>query len=192
MSSATPTSWSTSRCSTRTGIRASVSIASRASRTTRTSARSPSTRGRSPRSVSTRRARPVHAACWRSRCRRRRSSTRSNRSRATRNSSARHFGRSVRQPWPGHDLGLTLRESEVALFLAQGLRNREHRDRALGQREHREDAPQVDLPEDGRVVARGGDRPHLARRELQPEAARLPRTAAIRRSDRSRARIPRA
>jgi two-component system, NarL family, response regulator LiaR len=36
-----------------------------------------------------------------------------------------HFGRNVRQPWPGHDLGLTLRESEVALFLAQGLRNRE-------------------------------------------------------------------
>ena len=36
-----------------------------------------------------------------------------------------HFGRSVRQPWPGHDLGLTLRESEVALFLAQGLRNRD-------------------------------------------------------------------
>jgi len=36
-----------------------------------------------------------------------------------------HFGRSVRQPWPGFDLGLTLRESEVALFLAQGLRNRE-------------------------------------------------------------------
>jgi NarL family two-component system response regulator LiaR len=36
-----------------------------------------------------------------------------------------HFGRSVRQPWPGHDLGLTLRESEVALFLAQGMRNRD-------------------------------------------------------------------
>ncbi len=36
-----------------------------------------------------------------------------------------HFGRSVRQPWPGYDLGLTLRESEVALFLAQGLRNRD-------------------------------------------------------------------
>jgi DNA-binding NarL/FixJ family response regulator len=36
-----------------------------------------------------------------------------------------HFGRNVRQPWPGHDLGLTLRESEVALFLAQGLRNRD-------------------------------------------------------------------
>lgn len=36
-----------------------------------------------------------------------------------------HFGRSVRQPWPGYELGLTLRESEVALFLAQGLRNRE-------------------------------------------------------------------
>lgn len=36
-----------------------------------------------------------------------------------------HFGRSVRQPWPGHDWGLTLRESEVALFLAQGLRNRD-------------------------------------------------------------------
>src|SRR5207249_346058 len=35
------------------------------------------------------------------------------------------FGRSVRQPWPGHDLGLTLREGEVALFLAQGLRNRD-------------------------------------------------------------------
>jgi DNA-binding NarL/FixJ family response regulator len=38
---------------------------------------------------------------------------------------SRHFGRSVRQPWPGHDLGLTLRESEVALFLAQGMRNRD-------------------------------------------------------------------
>jgi DNA-binding NarL/FixJ family response regulator len=36
-----------------------------------------------------------------------------------------HFGRSVRQPWPGHDMGLTLRESEVAIFLAQGLRNRD-------------------------------------------------------------------
>jgi DNA-binding NarL/FixJ family response regulator len=36
-----------------------------------------------------------------------------------------HFGRSARQPWPGHDLGLTLRESEVAIFLAQGLRNRD-------------------------------------------------------------------
>ncbi len=36
-----------------------------------------------------------------------------------------HFGRLVRQPWPGHDLGLTIRESEVALFLAQGLRNRD-------------------------------------------------------------------
>jgi DNA-binding NarL/FixJ family response regulator len=36
-----------------------------------------------------------------------------------------HFGRTVRQPWPGYDLGLTLRESEVALFLAQGLRNRD-------------------------------------------------------------------
>jgi len=35
------------------------------------------------------------------------------------------FGRSVRQPWPGYDLGLTLREGEVALFLAQGLRNRD-------------------------------------------------------------------
>ncbi|MDQ1474778.1 MAG: hypothetical protein QOE62_7 [Actinomycetota bacterium] len=35
------------------------------------------------------------------------------------------FGRSVRQPWPGYELGLTLRESEVALFLAQGLRNRD-------------------------------------------------------------------
>ena len=31
----------------------------------------------------------------------------------------------MRQPWPGHDLGLTLRESEVALFLAQGMRNRD-------------------------------------------------------------------
>lgn len=29
------------------------------------------------------------------------------------------FGRSVHQPWPGYDLGLTLREGEVALFLAQ-------------------------------------------------------------------------
>jgi DNA-binding NarL/FixJ family response regulator len=37
----------------------------------------------------------------------------------------RHFGRSVRQPWPGHDMGFTLRESEVALFLTQGLRNRD-------------------------------------------------------------------
>ena len=36
-----------------------------------------------------------------------------------------HFGRSVRQPWPGHDMGFTLRESEVALFLTQGLRNRD-------------------------------------------------------------------
>ncbi|HUI49862.1 MAG TPA: response regulator transcription factor [Acidimicrobiia bacterium] len=36
-----------------------------------------------------------------------------------------HFGRSVHQPWPGHDWGLTVRESEVALFLAQGLRNRD-------------------------------------------------------------------
>ena len=36
-----------------------------------------------------------------------------------------HFGKPVRQPWPGHDLGLTLRESEVALFLAQGMRNRD-------------------------------------------------------------------
>ena len=36
-----------------------------------------------------------------------------------------HFGKSVSQPWPGHDLGLTLRESEVALFLAQGMRNRD-------------------------------------------------------------------
>jgi DNA-binding NarL/FixJ family response regulator len=35
------------------------------------------------------------------------------------------FGRAVRQPWPGHDVGLTLRESEVAAFLAQGLRNRD-------------------------------------------------------------------
>ncbi|MCU1466276.1 MAG: two component transcriptional regulator, LuxR family [Actinomycetia bacterium] len=38
---------------------------------------------------------------------------------------AAQFGRSVRQPWPGYELGLTLRESEVALFLAQGLRNRD-------------------------------------------------------------------
>ena len=36
-----------------------------------------------------------------------------------------HFGKSASQPWPGHDLGLTLRESEVALFLAQGMRNRD-------------------------------------------------------------------
>lgn len=35
------------------------------------------------------------------------------------------FGKPVNQPWPGHDFGLTLRESEVAVFLAQGLRNRE-------------------------------------------------------------------
>jgi DNA-binding NarL/FixJ family response regulator len=35
------------------------------------------------------------------------------------------FGRAVRQPWPGYDLGLTLRESEVAAFLAQGMRNRD-------------------------------------------------------------------
>ena len=27
--------------------------------------------------------------------------------------------------WPGHDLGLTARESEVAAFLAQGLSNRD-------------------------------------------------------------------
>jgi DNA-binding NarL/FixJ family response regulator len=36
-----------------------------------------------------------------------------------------HFGKSVSQPWPGYDLGLTLRESEVAVFLAQGMRNRD-------------------------------------------------------------------
>jgi DNA-binding NarL/FixJ family response regulator len=36
-----------------------------------------------------------------------------------------HFARSASQPWPGHDLGLTLRESEVASFLAQGMRNRD-------------------------------------------------------------------
>jgi len=36
-----------------------------------------------------------------------------------------HFGRSAHQPWPGHDMGFTLRESEVAIFLAQGLRNRD-------------------------------------------------------------------
>ncbi len=36
-----------------------------------------------------------------------------------------HFGRLVRPPWPGYDLGLTLRESEVAIFLAQGMRNRD-------------------------------------------------------------------
>ncbi|MDQ1476943.1 MAG: hypothetical protein QOE62_2172, partial [Actinomycetota bacterium] len=27
--------------------------------------------------------------------------------------------------WPGHDFGLTLRESDVAVFLAEGLANRE-------------------------------------------------------------------
>jgi DNA-binding NarL/FixJ family response regulator len=35
------------------------------------------------------------------------------------------FGRAMRQPWPGHNFGLTLRESEVAAFLALGLRNRD-------------------------------------------------------------------
>ncbi len=86
-----------------------------------------------------------------------------------------HFGRTVRQPWPGYELGLTLRESEVALFLAQGLRNREIACGPVGQREHGEDAFEVDLPEDGGDIARRGHRPHLARRELQPETARLPR-----------------
>jgi DNA-binding NarL/FixJ family response regulator len=37
--------------------------------------------------------------------------------------------------WPGHDLGLTARESEVAAFLAQGLSNREMAD-ALSISEH--------------------------------------------------------
>ena len=37
--------------------------------------------------------------------------------------------------WPGHDLGLTARESEVAAFLAQGLSNREMAD-ALNISEH--------------------------------------------------------
>jgi DNA-binding NarL/FixJ family response regulator len=35
------------------------------------------------------------------------------------------FGRLVVQPWPGHDFGLTLRESDVAVFLAEGLTNRD-------------------------------------------------------------------
>ncbi len=35
------------------------------------------------------------------------------------------FGRPATQPWPGYDIGLTLRESEVALFLGQGMRNRD-------------------------------------------------------------------
>ena len=35
------------------------------------------------------------------------------------------FGRLVAQPWPGHDFGLTVRESEVAVFLAEGLTNRD-------------------------------------------------------------------
>ena len=34
------------------------------------------------------------------------------------------FGRHIAPLWPGHDFGLTLRESEVAVFLADGLRNR--------------------------------------------------------------------
>jgi DNA-binding NarL/FixJ family response regulator len=32
---------------------------------------------------------------------------------------------SERRSWPGHDLGLTARESEVAVFLANGCSNRE-------------------------------------------------------------------
>jgi DNA-binding NarL/FixJ family response regulator len=35
------------------------------------------------------------------------------------------FHRTRGYTWPGHDLGLTARESEVAAFLAQGLSNRE-------------------------------------------------------------------
>ena len=35
------------------------------------------------------------------------------------------FGRHTTQSWPGADFGLTARESEVAAFLAEGLRNRE-------------------------------------------------------------------
>ena len=134
----------------------------------------------------------ARAACSRSRCRPKRSSTRSNRSRTSEEFVSAHFGRTVRQPWPGHDLGLTLRESEVALFLAQGLRNRDIASGAVGQREHGEDASQVDLPEDGGDIARRGDRAHLARRELQSETARLPRRRRSRRSVRSEARIPSA
>ena len=35
------------------------------------------------------------------------------------------FGPLISQPWPGHDFGLTLRESDVAVFLAEGLTNRD-------------------------------------------------------------------
>lgn len=45
------------------------------------------------------------------------------------------FHRPRGHTWPGHDLGLTARESEVAAFLAQGLSNRDMAD-ALSISEH--------------------------------------------------------
>ena len=82
-----------------------------------------------------------------------------------------HFGRTVRQPWPGHDLGLTLRESEVALFLAQGLRNRDIAS-ALWVSENTVKTHLKSIFQKTAVTSRAEAIVRIiARRELQPEAA---------------------
>jgi two-component system, NarL family, response regulator LiaR len=69
------------------------------------------------------------------------------------------FHRATEYSWPGHDLGLTSRESDVAAFLAKGCSNREIAD-ALFISEHTVKTPQGHLSQDRRRIARQSDRAH--------------------------------
>ena len=169
-----PTKRSTSRCSIPTGIRAWASIVSRTSRTIPTCTRSPCTRGRSRRSASTPPGRPAPAACSRSRCRPKRSSTRSSRSRREEEFVERAL-RTIRAPTVA---GLRPRP-DVARERGRVRSSRKacatvNRECALGEREHGEDPSQVHLPEDGRQLAGRGHRAHHTRHELQPPACGAP------------------
>ena len=68
-----------------------------------------------------------------SRCRRTSSWTHCSRSSAGGEFVSSEFGVDEGPPWPGHDFGLTLRESEVAALLAVGMSNKEMRCRTVDQ-----------------------------------------------------------
>ena len=170
MSSAIPTSSSTSRCSTPTGIRASGSIAIVEPRAR--SARRGGCRLHVVVHAGTIRRgamRPVHAVCSPSRCRPTRSSTRSAADRP-RGRIRQHALRAVGAPTVAgaRSRAHPARERGRAVPRPGNAQPR-HRDRALGQREHGEDAFEVDLPEDVGRVARRSDRAHLRDASFSPK-----------------------